>query len=670
MRPVWIVGCALVVLLWATSAAAFCGFYVSGADAALTARASTVVLLRDGTTTVLSMQNSYEGPAEEFALVVPVPVVLQKENVRTLSRGLFAKVVQLASPRLVEYWEQDPCYEPPRSEMKLNAAIPKSKAAWAGDGAAEPPPKVTVEAEFDVDEYQIVILGATDASALDVWLREHGYKIPAGADKHLRPYVEAGMKFFVAKVDPKKITFQEGRAVLSPLRVHYEDSTFRLPVRLGLINAKDAQDLVVHVLARGARFEVANRPNVPIPTNLDVKDEVRESFGSFYASLFDATLAKHPGAVVTEYAWASGSCDPCPGPVLDAADLSALGVDIVAPPLKQLAFSVPPGTEYPVSSAATQMIPTWREATSGCLDPAASSPEVGQSIELSFPVDAVGNMGAPVPEKEDAKGLAELRSCVAEALTGKLQSAEQWRLRIRVTVAAQQNNGMNWVLTRLHARYDASSLGEDLVFRTAGGIAGGQEWPGSRSGPGPGGGQGTQGLSQVPSPSMYNAFQARYVIRHEWKGPIACASPRRGVWGAPPKGEKWPETQGARDLAFVKRGAQVQRLVRGAQPEFISMPALGDAPPDPTTKRPPSPPHKPPKPAVTVTSSTSTSEGSGGSGAAPGCGCEAPGDAESGPRGGRSLGGGAALFVLFVWGVRARGRRRGRSADVGRGVSA
>jgi hypothetical protein len=90
-------------------ARAFCGFYVSGADAKLTNNATQVVLMRDGTRTVLSMQNNYQGPPQDFAMVVPVPVVLQKENVKTLRRDVFDRVDQLTAPRLVEYWEEDPC---------------------------------------------------------------------------------------------------------------------------------------------------------------------------------------------------------------------------------------------------------------------------------------------------------------------------------------------------------------------------------------------------------------------------------------------------------------------------------------------------------------------------------------------------------------------------------
>ena len=66
-----------VVMAWPTTSRAFCGFYVSGADASLYNNATMVVMMREGTRTVLSMQNNYQGPPEDFAMIVPVPVVLQ-----------------------------------------------------------------------------------------------------------------------------------------------------------------------------------------------------------------------------------------------------------------------------------------------------------------------------------------------------------------------------------------------------------------------------------------------------------------------------------------------------------------------------------------------------------------------------------------------------------------
>src|SRR6478735_2085378 len=95
--------------LLTASVPGFCGFYVAGGGADLFNNATQVVLMREGTKTVLSMQNNYQGPPENFAMVIPVPVVLQKENVKTLSRDVFVRVDRLAAPRLVEYWEEDPC---------------------------------------------------------------------------------------------------------------------------------------------------------------------------------------------------------------------------------------------------------------------------------------------------------------------------------------------------------------------------------------------------------------------------------------------------------------------------------------------------------------------------------------------------------------------------------
>src|SRR5215203_5447211 len=142
-------------------------------------------------------------------------------------------------------------------------------------------------------------MSAKDSTGLDTWLRREKYQIPKGADAFLRPYVESGMKFFVAKVDPKKVTFDsDGRAALSPLRFHYDSDDFNLPIRLGLANSSGKQDLIVNILSPNQRYEVSNYKNVTIPTNLDVRDSVRAGFGSFYASLFDRTIEKNPGAVV------------------------------------------------------------------------------------------------------------------------------------------------------------------------------------------------------------------------------------------------------------------------------------------------------------------------------------------------------------------------------------
>jgi hypothetical protein len=467
MHRGWAAAVGISAWLSAAPAAAFCGFYVSGADTKLYNNATQVVLLRDGVRTVLSMQNNYQGPPEGFAMVVPVPVVLQKENVKTLPRAVFDRIDQLSAPRLVQYWEQDPCYHP-RHGGGLFFAKREMSAAMASRPA--PPiadrPLVRVEAEFTVGEYEIVILSAEDSTALDAWLRQNGYRIPEGAEPVLRPYVQKGSKFFVARVDARKVRFERGMATLSPLRFHYDDDAFQLPVRLGLLNSRGVQDLIVQVLARDQRYEVANYPNLTIPTNIELNEAALSSFGAFYAALFDRTVEKTPGAVVTEYAWSAGSCDPCPGPTLDPGDLATLGGNAVAG--------------------------------------AALSP-------------------------------------------GEV------------------------VLTRLHVRYTKDSLGQDLVFRTAPPIAGGNGWNG-------GGGR----HSARQATWTQSTFQGRYIVRHPWKGDITCTDPVFERWGGPPSGVDGRGVEAAKDLAFAPReGATLASLVA----EDVDVIALKGTPPPKPERR-------------------------------------------------------------------------------------
>jgi hypothetical protein len=191
MNRLMIAAVAAMVLGAPGTAGAFCGFYVTGSDQHLVADATQVVLMRKGTRTVLSMQNNYKGPPEAFAMVIPVPVVLKEQDVKTLPPQVFANIERMGAPRLVEYWEQDPCRPEPLYDARPSGA--GRAAAPRAVMAAKPADLgVTIEAQFAVGEYQIVILSARDSTGLDTWLRRERYNIPRAAEPLLRPYVESG----------------------------------------------------------------------------------------------------------------------------------------------------------------------------------------------------------------------------------------------------------------------------------------------------------------------------------------------------------------------------------------------------------------------------------------------------------------------------------------------
>lgn len=276
--------------------------------------------------TVISLMNDYQGEPSEFALVVPVPVVLQKGQVHIGDRELFQKIDAYSSPRLVEYYDPDPC-EVMRPMAMAGMALHRMEAANAAPSQAEAKTLgVTVEAEYTVGEYDIVILSAKESMGLQTWLQLSGYKIPLGADRALEPYIRSDMKFFVAKVNLAEHN-RAGLTYLRPLQFAFESPKFMLPIRLGMINSQGPQDLVVYMLTENGRVETTNYRTVKLPTGVDIPQYVRGEFGDFYKAMFDEQVKRNEmRAVFTEYVWNMGWCDPCAGPPLSRDELKSLGV--------------------------------------------------------------------------------------------------------------------------------------------------------------------------------------------------------------------------------------------------------------------------------------------------------------------------------------------------------
>ncbi|HSD10085.1 MAG TPA: DUF2330 domain-containing protein, partial [Candidatus Binatia bacterium] len=208
---------------------------------------------------------------------------------------------------------------------------------------------VTIEAEYTVGEYDIMILSAKQSDGLETWLTENGYRIPQGARWALHPYIQQGMKFFVAKVN---LTEQKatGLRYLRPLQFAFESPKFMLPIRLGMVNARGSQDLLLYVLTRGGRVEATNYRTVKLPTGMDVPEFVKDDFPRFYGSMFDTQVkAEKMRAVYTEYFWNMGWCDPCAAAPLSPEELRKLGVfwieDDSGPP--QPGFAPPRPAPFP-----------------------------------------------------------------------------------------------------------------------------------------------------------------------------------------------------------------------------------------------------------------------------------------------------------------------------------
>jgi hypothetical protein len=323
-------GVALVSMVaWSTPAIlGFCGFYVAKADTKLFNKASQVVLVRDGDRTVMTMANDFEGDPKEFAVVIPVPTVLKREQIHVGEKALIDHLDAYSAPRLVEYFDQNPCA---RFDMKYRMAPMSAVAERGGVRDAMAPAKalgVTIEARYTVGEYDILILSAQQSSGLETWLRQNGYRIPSGASDVIATYLKQNMRFFVAKVNLGEQT-RLGFSYLRPLQIAYESPKFMLPIRLGMVNAKGQQELFVYALTRNGRVETTNYRTAKLPVDMELPVYLKQSneFASFYKAMFARQVEAQDGrAVFLEYAWDMGWCDPCAADPLSKDELRQLGV--------------------------------------------------------------------------------------------------------------------------------------------------------------------------------------------------------------------------------------------------------------------------------------------------------------------------------------------------------
>ncbi len=326
--------CALAICMIAFNTSyAFCGFYVAKADAKLFNNKSEVIMVRNGTKNVITMSSDFQGNLKDFAMVVPVPVVLKKEDIRVVERRLFDALNDYSAPRVVEYYDANPC----------GNTVVEDDMTYTWSGMAETTSKialcsapmdfgVTIEAQYEIEEYDILILSATESNGLKNWLILNGYSIPTKAEEVLEPYIKSNMKFFVVKVNLDKMKDMHSE-YLRPLQLSFDHKKFMLPLRLGMANSQGSQDMIVYAFTKTGRVECTNYRTVKLPTDRNIPLYIQAKFGDFYKALFEKSyVSEGRNAVFLEYAWNvspynSMHCDPCVGPPPVNQDFTEAGVD-------------------------------------------------------------------------------------------------------------------------------------------------------------------------------------------------------------------------------------------------------------------------------------------------------------------------------------------------------
>jgi hypothetical protein len=461
--------------LTATTASAFPGFFAYQGKKPIN-RSTHVILMKKDAATVVTVMPDYEGDLKPFAVVLPVPDDVKAPLVRTLRRDFVDRVDQISAPRFHEFWEMDPCEEgKPEQEWERDLSVKGGGflgmdfGATTGEVTKFKPGKemgLTVVPDFKEGEQKFWVVPSSDAADIAGWLKQKGYTAPDGANQAVAAYVKNGMSFLVAEVDTKKVELIGGdRAVVSPIR-YATQKPVDVDSTLGLLNAGEKQDLYVYVIAPQERYEVKNYPNVFPPTNIEVDFKVKERVGEFYAALHDVLLKKQPLGFLNEYAWSSRGCgQPCPNEPLLIHELLTLGADVFEQ-------AVPKAEREP------------------------KAPDMTDDEKAAF---------KEIKDKKKKKEIEDMRT----------ETARRKALLSRHV----------YVLSRMHHRYDKTTLTKDVQVGPGAHVRGGIDVP-----------QGAKAeLPTEVKPAAESQLQTRFTSFHPSPAVPHCDKAERYRWGKAPR---------------------------------------------------------------------------------------------------------------------------------------
>lgn len=221
----------MILVAWtamATPAAACGGF---GCDlqqfVPVFQNAERIVFAQDGDTVEMHVQITYQGEADNFAWIVPVPA---EPEVFVTSDELFRQLVSA----LPMFFTLNTSIEgqctgatAPQAGGRTNTVTVTLADASASSST------VQVLSEKTVGPYETVTLQAESVEGLIGWLTDHGYAFADGAEAAIAPYVgREGATFLALRLQKDKDVGD-----LTPLGLRYTADRASVPVQLTSVSA-------------------------------------------------------------------------------------------------------------------------------------------------------------------------------------------------------------------------------------------------------------------------------------------------------------------------------------------------------------------------------------------------------------------------------------------------
>jgi MYXO-CTERM domain-containing protein len=241
----WLALVGIPVVLFATRPANACGgCFRRPTESVTVVNAHRMVLSVSTQQTILWDQFSYSGNPSEFAWVLPVHAASVK--------------VELAHDEFIsalDAWTAPVITGP---VVSRGGGIGCGSASSAKFGNPTDNPGVNVVNQEVVGPYEVVTLQSTDPKALESWLGQHGYDIPASVQPTVAAYVTEGFDFVALRLLPG-----QGIAAMQPVRVVSQGADPTLPLRMVAAGVGADVSILLWVISEG-RYQAANFANTEV----------------------------------------------------------------------------------------------------------------------------------------------------------------------------------------------------------------------------------------------------------------------------------------------------------------------------------------------------------------------------------------------------------------------
>jgi hypothetical protein len=516
---------ALVMGCTARAVWAFPGVWVTKSAEPVKLPTSHVVMMQSHGVTVITTMVDYQGPLQQFALVLPIPDDVDLGRIETVKQEFLARLEEVSAPRLAAFWEKDPCL-PGAAEQSWDEKVPVKSRGFLTPKLLPPRDShYPVSNELSLpskpvfkrleSEFRYHLLKPKTLATAGEWFKRRGYRIPTTLEASFQGLVARQVKLLVAEVvvEHAEIVGAD-RLQLGGIRYWTRQPQNRIEAGLGLDGGP--QDLFIYMLHPSDRYHAHRLPNVFAPTNLSVRPELGANVGALYNAVFDLLLRKHPRALVTEYVGTTASCgQPCPNAPLKLRELLTLGGDVLE-------------TEHASSGVASPPAAVDRDAYRKRFEATLQEMSEGERRLVRRQREAYN------------KALAERRALLAR---------------------------QTYVLSRLHFRSPAGTPVPDVSLAPASKkLEGGFGVP---HGP-------AATLQTGVTPTKHSGFQVRFFATHPWRGSVKCAKPWRWRWGKRWKShsQHWRKVHTARNLPRLPRDPRVL-----SENLLSALPTLGFSPP-------------------------------------------------------------------------------------------